>query len=234
MVDRIPDLLTTTSSTQYQVYWLPADSSVPAFLYPRLWPGSARGPLADRLARGRIFLHRIGRPQSADVPVFGYGVAPQVSFAPEDVATRVYAAPGSRWLIGSVFATFGATLATTAYHDLRQMRDVGVDQVIFIQQAGRNAHADICSSLELFASDVMPEFAADEADRQQRERLARVKATRDNAVVAECLEALRVAARGTENVVPRILDCARAYCTLYEIRAALESEFGAYREPVFF
>ena len=103
MVDRIPDLLTTTSSTQYQVYWLPADSSVPAFLYPRLWPGSARGPLADRLARGRIFLHRIGRPQSADVPVFGYGVSPQVSFAPEDVATRVYAAPGSRWLIGSVF-----------------------------------------------------------------------------------------------------------------------------------
>jgi len=74
----------------------------------------------------------------------------------------------------------------------------------------------------------------EEADRQQRERLARVKATRDNAVVAECLEALRVAARGTENVVPRILDCARAYCTLYEIRAALESEFGAYREPVFF
>jgi hypothetical protein len=48
------------------------------------------------------------------------------------------------------------------------MRDVGVDQVIFIQQAGRNAHADICSSLELFAAEVMPEFAADEAERQQR------------------------------------------------------------------
>ena len=51
---------------------------------------------------------------------------------------------------------------------LRQMRDVGVDQIIFIQQAGRNSHADICSSLELFASDVMPEFAADEATRQAR------------------------------------------------------------------
>ena len=51
---------------------------------------------------------------------------------------------------------------------LRQMRDVGVDQVIFIQQAGRNAHADICSSLELFAAEVMPEFAADEAERQHR------------------------------------------------------------------
>jgi methylmalonyl-CoA mutase N-terminal domain/subunit len=26
----------------------------------------------------------------------------------------------------------------------------------------------------------------------------------------------------------------RSYCTLYEIRAALEDVFGAYREPVFF
>ena len=48
------------------------------------------------------------------------------------------------------------------------MRDVGVDQVIFIQQAGRNRHDDICSSLELFGATVLPEFAADEPERQQR------------------------------------------------------------------
>ena len=59
-------------------------------------------------------------------------------------------------------------------------------------------------------------------------------ARRDNALVQQRLEGLRTAARGTENVVPFILDCARAYCTLYEIRAALEDVFGAYREPVFF
>jgi len=47
-------------------------------------------------------------------------------------------------------------------------------------------------------------------------------------------DALRAAAAGAENLVPFILDCARAYCTLYEIRAALEDVFGAYREPVFF
>ena len=51
---------------------------------------------------------------------------------------------------------------------LRQMRDVGVDQVIFIQQAGRNRHDDICASLELFAATVLPEFAADEPERQRR------------------------------------------------------------------
>ena len=73
-----------------------------------------------------------------------------------------------------------------------------------------------------------------EAEREQRERLAVVRASRDNAVVTARLNALRDAARGTGNVVPFILECARAYCTLYEIRAALEDVFGAYREPVFF
>ncbi len=68
---------------------------------------------------------------------------------------------------GESFASCIGTPADASRY-LRQMRDVGVDQVIFIQQAGRNAHADICSSLELFASDVMPEFAADEAERSAR------------------------------------------------------------------
>ena len=73
-----------------------------------------------------------------------------------------------------------------------------------------------------------------EADLEQRERLTAVRASRDSVLVATRLDALRVAARGQSNVVPCILDCARAYCTLYEIRAALEDVFGAYREPVFF
>jgi len=42
----------------------------------------------------------------------------------------------------------------------------GVDQVIFILQAGRNSHEHICESLELFAEQVMPRFAA---ERDQRE-----------------------------------------------------------------
>ena len=49
---------------------------------------------------------------------------------------------------------------------MRKFADVGVDQVTFIQQAGNNAHADICHSLELFASQVMPEFKAGEAERE--------------------------------------------------------------------
>ena len=71
-------------------------------------------------------------------------------------------------------------------------------------------------------------------DEEQRARLAKVRAERDQALCDSRLEGLRSAARGTENVFPHILDCARAYCTLFEIRRALEDVFGAYREPVFF
>src|SRR5690242_8816687 len=72
------------------------------------------------------------------------------------------------------------------------------------------------------------------ADRSQRERLAKLRKERDDAACLEALDALRDAARGSGNTMPFIVECARRYCTLYEIRAALESVFGAYREPVFF
>lgn len=48
---------------------------------------------------------------------------------------------------------------------LKKFEKVGVDQVTFIQQAGMNKHEHICESLELFASEVMPEFKAREAER---------------------------------------------------------------------
>jgi alkanesulfonate monooxygenase SsuD/methylene tetrahydromethanopterin reductase-like flavin-dependent oxidoreductase (luciferase family) len=45
-----------------------------------------------------------------------------------------------------------------------------VDQVILLNQAGRNTHADICSSLELFATDVMGEFVDREDEHQAWKR----------------------------------------------------------------
>ena len=74
----------------------------------------------------------------------------------------------------------------------------------------------------------------DAAERTQRARLAQVRATRDACLVAERLSALRSAAAEDRNIIPAMLDCARAYCTLYEIRHVLEETYGSYREPVFF
>jgi methylmalonyl-CoA mutase, N-terminal domain len=73
-----------------------------------------------------------------------------------------------------------------------------------------------------------------DAEESQRRKLTRLRAERNGGLVAERLEALRRAAQADRNVLGPMLDCARAYCTLYEIRHALESVYGAYREPVFF
>jgi len=51
---------------------------------------------------------------------------------------------------------------------LEGFQEAGVDQVIFLQQAGRNRHDHICESLELFARDVMPAFKADVEAREAK------------------------------------------------------------------
>jgi alkanesulfonate monooxygenase SsuD/methylene tetrahydromethanopterin reductase-like flavin-dependent oxidoreductase (luciferase family) len=59
-------------------------------------------------------------------------------------------------------------------HLARAYEEVGVDQIIFVSQAGNNRHEHICESMELFAREVMPEFAerADEREKAKLERLA--------------------------------------------------------------
>jgi methylmalonyl-CoA mutase, N-terminal domain len=74
----------------------------------------------------------------------------------------------------------------------------------------------------------------DAPEQHQRKRLAELRAKRDQKRVDETLEGLRQAARNDENVIEPMLDCVRAYATLYEIRRAMEDVFGAYREPIFF
>jgi len=71
-----------------------------------------------------------------------------------------------------------------------------------------------------------------EGERRQIARLQRVRAERDNQAVTERLAALETAARGTENLMPFILDAVRAYATLGEICGVFRKVFGEYREPV--
>ena len=71
-------------------------------------------------------------------------------------------------------------------------------------------------------------------ERLQVARMAELRSGRDAGQVDQTLAALRKASAGRDNLVPVILDCARASCTLYEIRHAMEEIFGSYKEPVFF
>jgi alkanesulfonate monooxygenase SsuD/methylene tetrahydromethanopterin reductase-like flavin-dependent oxidoreductase (luciferase family) len=88
----------------------------------------------------------------------------------------------------------------------RRYEAVGVDQVIFVLQAGPNRHEHICESLELFARRVLPEFAR---DREQRER---AKAERLAPAVERALarrEPARAAPAGY--VIDEQADLARAH-----------------------
>jgi len=71
-------------------------------------------------------------------------------------------------------------------------------------------------------------------EREQVRILAEVRAGRDNGAVRDRLAALEKAAAGTDNLIPLLLACSRAYATLGETSEALKRVFGEYREQPFF
>jgi len=71
-------------------------------------------------------------------------------------------------------------------------------------------------------------------EKEQKRAVRKLREERDNNKVARELERLKETARGTDNLMPVILDCARCYCTEGEIIAALKEVFGEYKEPIFF
>jgi len=73
-----------------------------------------------------------------------------------------------------------------------------------------------------------------EGERRQIARLQRVRAERNNEAVSQKLAALEEAARGTQNLMPFIIDAVREYATLGEICDVFRKVFGEYREPVYF
>jgi methylmalonyl-CoA mutase N-terminal domain/subunit len=64
----------------------------------------------------------------------------------------------------------------------------------------------------------------------QLEKLAKLKARRDNPAVAKALDSLKRAAEGRENTMPFILDAVRVYATLGEICDTFRNVFGGYTE----
>ena len=66
----------------------------------------------------------------------------------------------------------------------------------------------------------------------QRERLARLRANRDNGRVRELLGHVETAARGSENLVPLFIACVENGATLGEICGVLRGVFGEYRPSI--
>ncbi len=68
---------------------------------------------------------------------------------------------------------------------------------------------------------------------EQRERLAQLRAKRDNEKAVQLLDQLEMAAKGEENMMPIIIECVEGYLTLGEICGRLREVWGEYRAPSF-
>ncbi|WP_153724811.1 acyl-CoA mutase large subunit family protein [Heliorestis convoluta] len=81
----------------------------------------------------------------------------------------------------------------------------------------------------------MPLLRIDPAiEEEQVKKVQALRASRDNEKVEKALRELQAEARGTENLLPPLLEAVRAYATEGEIASTLKEVFGEYREqPVF-
>jgi alkanesulfonate monooxygenase SsuD/methylene tetrahydromethanopterin reductase-like flavin-dependent oxidoreductase (luciferase family) len=87
-------------------------------------------------------------------------------YSPEVEAALRQERLGARLAAGDRTGLRGATGTPDQVRDyLERFEEAGVDQVIFVLQAGKNRHEHICESLELFGREVLPAFK--ERDEKQ-------------------------------------------------------------------
>jgi len=109
---------------------------------------------------------------------------------------------------------------------MRQQREVESGERVIV---GVNDFTEGSENIEIETLKLDPTV-----EKKQVASMAALRQRRDSARVEATLAALTETCRAGGNLVPGILDCARAYATLFEIRHAMERVFGSYKEPVFF
>ena len=112
-------------------------------------------------------------------------------------------------------------IADAAYHFQRQI-DSGEKVIV-----GVNKHATDHPPITIWR--MRPEI-----EQRQLKRLQEVKRNRNNDRVKECLEEIREASLGDENLMPFIIDAVREYATIQEICDVWREVFGRYTDPGYF
>ncbi|MBI3556896.1 MAG: methylmalonyl-CoA mutase family protein [Deltaproteobacteria bacterium] len=116
-----------------------------------------------------------------------------------------------------------AEIANAAYHFQRQLESQ--DKVM----VGINKH-----SVDEKSRGIDTLYIDRTAEDRQNKRIEQIKSRRDAKKVEASLNGLRKACEGTENTMPHILECVKAYCTVQEICDVMRKVFGIYRDPGMF
>jgi methylmalonyl-CoA mutase, N-terminal domain len=111
-----------------------------------------------------------------------------------------------------------------------------IQNAAYLYQRSVDANEAIVVGVNEFASEqevAVPIQRIDEAlEGRQVERIRALRLRRDAGVHAEALRRVEDAARGGENLMPRILNAVESYGTVGEIADVLRTVFGEYRESV--
>jgi methylmalonyl-CoA mutase, N-terminal domain len=124
----------------------------------------------------------------------------------------------------------------TAVENGFPQREIAKSSYEFERSMNRGGHIVVgVNALQTGGSPPIPTLKVDpEVARHQIERLQRVKSERDNAAVLARLDDVRRTARSSENLLPPIIEAAKAYATLQEICDVLREVFGSHRDsPAF-
>ena len=166
----------------------------------------------------QILAHESGIPNTPDPLGGSYFVetlTEQTESAAQDYIRRIDEMGG---MIPAIEVGFPQSEIAAASYRYQREVEAG-DRVI----VGVNRYQSDDQPIELLQID-------ESAAQHQEQKLASLRARRDNGRAQQSLDALRRAAEGTENTMPYILDAVRAYASLGEIMDALRSVFGTYQE----
>jgi methylmalonyl-CoA mutase N-terminal domain/subunit len=170
----------------------------------------------------QVILHETGAVHSAD-PLGGSWLVESMT---DELERQAYDYFDRIDRLGGVVAAleqnfFQREIAEASYR-YQQELETGVRRVV-----GVNAHTDGDEPIEILKIPV-------EVEQRQVARLREVRTGRAQAEVDRAVAGLQRAAAGDENVMPHLVECARAYASEGEICDALRSVWGVYREtPVF-
>jgi methylmalonyl-CoA mutase N-terminal domain/subunit len=120
-----------------------------------------------------------------------------------------------------------AEVARQAYRFEQLMLSGEYPKVAVNRHVAPDAGREASSALELYAFD--PKVA-----EAQVARLRRLRRERDQGVVDRALARLRDGARGSDNLMPSVIEAVRAYATLGEMAGALREVWGEHKEPTAF
>ena len=167
----------------------------------------------------QVIAHESGAPAAAD-PFGG-------SFFVESLTRELEA--GARGQIDRIDALGGMVPAIEAGYPQREIADSAYRAQRAVETGeqtivGVNRHVDDAPpAIETLYID-------ESAARRQAERLARLRRTRDRGRAGRALDALRRTAAGAGNLMPPLIEAARAHATLGEMCAALRDVWGEYEE----